>query len=212
MPIKGRRRQARLLLLSLRDGAAHKPRAPSSALLLKEDPVADPFLGEIRLFSFAFAPKNWAQCNGQLLPVQQNQALFALLGVRYGGNGTTNFNLPDLRGRVPLSYGVSPVSGTSYAIANNGGAETVAITTTAMPAHNHTYAVSNGAATRPGPNNSRYYAASSPANLYATAMPDVALNSAAIDTIGGGQGHPNMQPFLTINFCIALAGIYPPRN
>lgn len=174
--------------------------------------MAEPFVGEIRLFSFAFAPKNWAQCNGQLLTITQNQALFSLLGIKYGGDAKTNFNLPDLRGRVPLAYGRSPISGTVYQIANTGGAETVTLTTATMPAHNHNYAVSTVAATRIGPNNTRYYSASPPANLYVPANPDTPLNSAAIDTVGGGQAHPNMQPYVTINFCIALTGYYPPRN
>lgn len=174
--------------------------------------MAEPFVGEIRLFSFAFAPKNWAQCNGQLMTITQNQALFSLLGVKYGGNPTTNFNLPDLRGRVPLNYGRSPVSGTVYQIANAGGAEAVTLTAATMPTHNHTYAVSTTAATKIGPNAARYYSASPPANLYVAGQPNVALNAAAVDTVGGGQAHSNMQPYVTLNFCIALTGYYPPRN
>lgn len=174
--------------------------------------MAEPFIGEIRLFSFPFAPKGWAKCDGQVLPIQQNQALFALLGVQYGGDGKTNFNLPDLRGRVPLEFGVSLVSGTTYTIGNSGGLEAVTLTNATMPPHTHSYAVSNLAATKAGPNNTRYYAASPPANLYVVGDPSVPLNAAAIDTVGGGQAHPNMQPYLTISFCIALVGIFPPRN
>lgn len=172
--------------------------------------MAEPFVGEIRIFSFGLAPKNWATCDGQTLMIKQNQALYALLGVRYGGNATTNFILPDLRGRVPLCFGANANRPVQYAIAAKDGKESV--TLTAVAPHNHPFMVSNVPATRSGPAERPY--AVSQANIYAAAQtpPDTALNAASMDNGGGGGAHPNMQPFLTLNFCIALTGIYPPRN
>lgn len=169
--------------------------------------MAEPFLSEIRLMSFNFAPKGWAQCNGQLLPINQNQALFSLLGTTFGGNGQTTFALPDLRGRVPAHMGSNVYLGQAT------GAEAVTLAESHLPAHVHIGKVSDVLATgaspagalvgRKGRLGHDMYGA--PDNL-------TALNPAAGGATGGSQPHLNMQPYLTLNFCIALQGIFPSRN
>lgn len=171
-----------------------------------------PFVAEIRLFSFNFAPKGWAFCNGALLAIVQNQALFALIGTYYGGNGTSTFALPDLRSRVPLHMGTSP--GGSYTIGQSSGTENVTLLTTQIPAHNH---LAETVAT-PG-------TAKSPiGNLLAQTNPNttfrygpdaaniVTLNPASIQPAGGNNPHTNIQPYLAMNYCIALSGLFPSRG
>lgn len=173
----------------------------------------DPFLGEIRINAFDFAPHGYATCDGQLLNISQNQALFSLLNFRFGGNGSTIFALPDMRGRVPIQKGrgagLSP-----YAVGNAGGAENVALTISEMPTHTHTaQAVSGAQADGKGPLNNFYGQTNPSLNIYAQPGTQVtALHPATVSTAGSSQGHNNMQPFLVLNFCIALTGIYPPRN
>jgi len=189
--------------------------------------VSTPFIGEIRLVSFNFPPKGWTFCQGQLLPINQNQALFSLLGTFYGGNGQTTFALPDLRGRVPISFGQGQGLA-SYSIGQIGGTETLTLLSTQMPQHTHTATPSqltgavpckNGNANqrRPGGNVPAVEAANVTA-VYSTAAPETAeaasVSSVAIAAvnIGGSQPHLNLQPYLVMNYCIALQGIFPSQS
>lgn len=185
--------------------------------------MGDWFIGEIRLFAIppTQIPRGWTACTGQLLPVNQNQALFALLGTRYGGNGTTNFALPDLRGRVPFGYGVGP-NGTTP-IATQGGAEFVTLTTANLPAHTHTVGCLNGNATGQTPVNSVPATSTRPSNAPASApaAPTLfaspggaaqALVANSVQATGGNQPHENRQPYLPMTYCIATQGIFPPRQ
>jgi microcystin-dependent protein len=172
--------------------------------------VPDPFIGEIRIFGFNFAPIGWAMCNGQLLPINQNTALFSLIGTYFGGNGTTTFGLPDLRSRVPINMGQG--SGLSeYVLGQVGGAENVALLATQVPSHSHSVNASDGAAGSTRPAGGVLGRAGS--DIYAAA-PDgsTVMNTGMIANSGGNQPHQNMQPYLTLNFCIALQGVFPPRN
>ncbi len=170
--------------------------------------MSNPFLSEIRICSFNFAPKNWALCNGQLLPINQNQALFALLGTTYGGDGRTNFALPNLQGRVPIHMG------SSFTLGKRGGEETHTIIASEMPAHIHLAGSTSSAGTQTKPQ-SAYPANAAPAQIYSTGgagMQAVAMSSAMISSVGGSQAHENRQPYLVLSFCIALAGIFPSQN
>jgi microcystin-dependent protein len=166
--------------------------------------MSTPFLGEIKMVSFNFAPKNWALCNGQLLPINQNQALFALLGTTYGGNGTTTFALPDLRGRIPLHFSGQTPQGE----ANGETAHT--LIAGEMPQHNHIVSSSSNAPNKPGPSGN-FLATGSSLSPY-TATSDSFLAPQATGSAGGSQPHENRPPFLVVNFAIALAGIFPSRN
>jgi microcystin-dependent protein len=166
----------------------------------------EPFLGEIRLVPFTFAPRGWAICAGQLLPINQNQALFSLLGTNYGGDGRTTFALPDLRGRVPLGAGQSP-TGSSYELGSSGGQETVKLTTSQLPAHSHPVRANSSAATTKKPANGIPAAG----GAYA-ATQDTKMGAAMIGRSGGGQAHDNRQPYLALHYVIALQGIYPSQN
>jgi len=170
--------------------------------------MADPFVAEIRIFPFNFAPTGWAWCDGQLLPISQHTALFSLLGTTYGGNGKSNFALPNLQGRAPMHPGQGP--GLSlHDLGETGGAETVTLLESEMPAHSHTLRATSEDGDRPTPT-ARYLARGT--NLYAAAQH---LNTMAIETLapaGGDQPHNNMQPYLTLHFCIALQGVFPPRE
>lgn len=174
--------------------------------------MTDFFIGQINLFGFDFAPRFWAQCNGQLLAISQNQALFALLGTSYGGNGTTTFALPDLRGRVPIGFGNSGTLG-SFAIGQAAGAEAVTLTTSNLPAHTHTLAATTQVATRRVPTG-RMLATdtSTNAEYYAPPGTTTPLSPNSITATGGTSPHENRQPYLATNFCIALSGIFPSRN
>lgn len=171
----------------------------------------DYFLGCIAIFPFGFAPKGWAQCNGQLLSIQQNAALFSLLGTTYGGNGTTTFALPDLRGRTILSYGTSPV-GTNYVLGEVGGTETVTLLTTQIPSHTHSFNANTASGTAGEPGD--ILASPTGINCYNAPGSPVTLNPGSITPLAGGAStpHNNLQPYLTLNFCIALQGIFPSRN
>jgi microcystin-dependent protein len=174
--------------------------------------MSEPFIGEIRPFGFNFPPRNWALCNGQLLPIAQNQALFALLGTTYGGDGSTTFALPDLRGRVPVHAGSSSAAGTVN-LGEQSGVENVTLTTQQLPSHGHGVAASADLAAATSP--AAAVTGAKPrfgADIYAAAGNPVALSNTAVGNAGGSQPHNNMQPSLTINFCICLIGIFPSRN
>jgi microcystin-dependent protein len=172
--------------------------------------MSEPYLAEIRIFSFEFAPKGWAFCAGQLLPINQNQAIFSLLGTTYGGNGTTNFALPDLRSRVPMHQG--NVQGNVFVEGQTGGVEAHTLSVNEIPSHSHFVNVSSV----PGNSNSpagNFLAQSSRFVLYSgTLSTQTTLQPATVGSAGGGQPHFNLQPYLVLNFCIALAGIFPSRN
>ena len=180
--------------------------------------MSEPFLGQLALFSFNFPPRGWAFCNGQLLQINQNQALFSLLGTFYGGNGQTTFALPDLRSRTPIHLGSQFVMGQA------GGQESHTLLVTEMPTHIHPLNAHSGTATSgalatPAAGNSLAQAFAvqpggvmAPVSRFSNAAPSATLNPAAISSSGGSQPHENRQPFLAINFCIALTGIFPSRN
>jgi microcystin-dependent protein len=163
--------------------------------------MAEPFLSEIRMMSFVFAPRGWALCNGQLLPINQNQGLFSLLGTTFGGDGRTNFALPDLRGRVPIH-----VDG-SHTLGERGGEQAHTLSIAELPTHTHVLNGTTNTGNTPLPTNN--ILADSPSQLYTAPANLTSLNPAAVANTGGSQAHLNMQPFLTISFCIALQGIFP---
>ncbi len=172
------------------------------------------FIGQIMMTGFNFAPKFWALCNGQLLPINQNQALFSLLGTQYGGNGTTNFALPDLRSRTPIGYASSVDPSwqpPAVQIGQASGVENVTLLSTNMPSHTHQLnATTTNGSTR-NPNNAIY--ANTTASIFAASSgPAIPLNPATVAPAGGNQPHPNLQPYSVINFCVALSGIFPSRN
>jgi microcystin-dependent protein len=176
--------------------------------------MADPFVAEIRIFPFNFAPKGWAWCDGQLLPLSQNTALFSLLGTTYGGNGKSNFGLPDLQGRAPMHPGQGP--GLSlHDLGETGGSETVSLIESEIPAHAHTIFASTAAADEEGSKNP---AGAVPGGqqgsnaLYTAFAAPVATAPQALAPAGGDQPHNNMMPYLTCYFCIALQGVFPPRG
>ena len=171
--------------------------------------MTEPFLGEIRMFGFNFAPQGWAFCNGQLLPINQNQALFALLGNMYGGNGTTTFALPNLQSRVPVGQGQG-AGLSSYVAGQAGGAETVTLAAAQMPAHGHSVKASSSAAGSNKPDGRAL--ARSQSHTYA-AKPDssTVMHANMLGEAGSGEPHANIQPHLALNFCIAMVGIFPTR-
>jgi microcystin-dependent protein len=176
--------------------------------------VSNPFVGEIRIFAGNFAPKGWATCDGQLIPLSQNTALFSLLGTTFGGNGTSNFGLPDLRGAAPMQPGQGP--GLSlYDLGQSGGEQTVTVLQTEMPAHPHTLQADARPANLNSPNPNNSLARSTPAMLYKTGTPIPAttqMSGQIIAPSGGSLPHNNMQPYLVLTFIIALQGVFPPRS
>ncbi len=164
--------------------------------------MTTPYLAEIRIVSFNFAPKGWALCDGQLLPINQNQALFALLGTTYGGNGQTNFALPDFRGRSPLHFG------SGFVLGERSGEEVHTLNSAEIPAHTHPVSASSATANAGSPANASWPAAAGAYDLSAT----TAMSPSGISPTGGSQAHNNMQPYLVLNFVIALQGIFPSRN
>jgi microcystin-dependent protein len=165
--------------------------------------MATPYLGEIRVFSFGFPPKGWALCNGQTLAINQNQALFALLGTTYGGNGTTTFQLPNLQARMPIHVGNGFTQG------QVGGEATHTLISSEMPSHNHSAIGVTTTASSPAATNATW--AASAKNPYSTAH-NTTMAPGVLGNTGGSQSHDNMPPYLTLNFCIALNGIFPSRN
>jgi microcystin-dependent protein len=172
--------------------------------------MADPFVAEIRIFGFNFAPKGWAFCNGQILPISQNTALFSLLGTTYGGDGKSTFALPNLQGNAPMHPGQGP--GLSlHDLGEIGGSGSVTLLESEVPAHTHGMRASLDDADLAIPQPSRSLAKAS-ANLYSTSGGTSPLAPQALTLAGGGLPHNNMQPYLTLNFCIALQGVFPPRG
>ncbi|TSE11601.1 phage tail protein [Mesorhizobium intechi] len=172
--------------------------------------MADPFVAEIRIFPFNFAPKGWAWCDGQLLPISQNTALFSLLGTTYGGNGKSNFALPDLQGNAPMHPGQGP--GLSlHDLGETGGSEYVTLLESEMPMHAHTMMSNVNPANLATPSPVRSLARTSPGQSYTATATLTPLNNQAVGPAGGSLPHNNMQPYLTCYFCIALQGVFPPR-
>ena len=171
--------------------------------------MSEPFLAEIKILAFNFAPRGWALCDGQILPINQHQSLFSLLGTTYGGDGRTSFALPDLRGRTPIHVGSS--NGTSYNLGQLSGVEGVALSVSEIPTHTHTARASSDLGNNPNPA-TRVLADTAPNELYHEANDLVALRAGTIANAGGGQAHDNMQPYLVLNYCIALLGVFPSRN
>ena len=169
--------------------------------------MSEPFLSEIRLMSFVFAPKGWALCNGQLLPINQNQPLFSLLGTTFGGDGRVNFALPDLRGRTPIHVG------SGHTLGERGGEQAHTLSIAELPTHVHVLNGSGTAGNAALPNTGQgNLPALSPQQVYSATGNISAMNAAAVTNVGGSQAHLNMQPFLTLNYCIALQGIFPSPN
>jgi microcystin-dependent protein len=165
--------------------------------------MAEPFLAEIRIMSFNFAPKGWAMCNGQLLPINQNQALFSLLGTTYGGDGRVNFALPNLRGQVPIHQG------SGHTLGERAGQEAHTVTMAEMPTHVHQMQASSANANTEISTNALLASSN---NVYRGSGNPTTLSPSAISNVGGSQAHTNMQPYLVLTFCIALQGIFPSQN
>ena len=176
--------------------------------------MTNPFVAEIRIFPFNFAPTGWAFCNGQILPLSQNTALFSLLGTTYGGDGKSNFALPNLQGSAPMHPGQGP--GLSlHDLGETGGSATVSLLESEIPSHSHTLQASPRTADLDNPSPTNALGRSAPQQLYlqsATTPQLVAMSDSTIAPAGGDQPHNNLMPYLTLNFCIALQGVYPPRT
>jgi microcystin-dependent protein len=170
--------------------------------------MAEPFLSEIRIMSFVFAPKGWALCNGQLLPINQNQALFSLLGTTFGGDGRVNFGLPDLRSRVPIHVG------SGHTLGERGGEQSHTVSISELPTHTHVLQASSSPANAspPSPQNATILADSAPGQAYGSPAGLAAMGPSHVTNTGGSQAHLNMEPFLVLSFCIALQGIFPSPN
>lgn len=164
--------------------------------------MAEPFLSEIRIMSFGFAPKGWALCNGQLLPINQNQALFSLLGTTYGGDGRVNFALPNLQGNVPIH------TGSGFTLGEKGGEQAHTLSIAEIPTHTHVANASNNPGNTTDPTNN-LLGNSAPNNLFGPVQNLAAMRAGTVGNVGGNQAHLNMQPFLVLTFCIALQGIFP---
>ena len=171
--------------------------------------MSEPFLAEVRIVGFNFAPRGWAFCDGQILPINQNQSLYSLLGTTYGGDGRTSFALPDLRGRSPQHED----AGNGFTLGGKGGSETHLLTVDEMPQHDHALSAQSSQADSPAPTGNRL-AASAPSEVYQFGAPAnlAPLEAQTVASVGGGQAHNNMQPYLALNFVIALQGLFPSRN
>lgn len=168
--------------------------------------MGTPYMGEVKIISFTYAPKGWALCNGQFLPINQNQALFSILGTQYGGNGQTTFALPDLRGRTPIHWG------SGFTLGQRSGEEFHTLTQSEMPQHLHFAQASTAAANNNIPDNTMLLGNSAPNDLYTGAAGLVAMQPATVSNVGGSQPHENRQPFTVVNFIIALQGVFPSQN
>ena len=174
--------------------------------------MSNPFVAEIRMFPFNFAPKGWAMCNGQLMALSQNTALFSLLGTNYGGDGKSTFGLPNLQGSVAI-HTDQFTGGGQYPIGDTGGSATVALLTTEMPSHQHVVQCDTSAIQTKlgGPSNS-VPSNTSPKQIYSDVTSNTQMNPSMISVAGGSQPHNNLQPYLVVNYCIALQGVFPSRN
>lgn len=170
--------------------------------------MSEPFIAEIRIFPYNFAPRGWAFCNGQLLPIAQNTALFSLIGTIYGGDGRTTTALPDLQGRAAMHPGRGPGL-TDRRLGEKGGSETATLTSQQMPNHTHGLTATDRDGRFADPAN-KYFGAGN--QMYSSGSPDTALKDTSLETAGGAASHTNMQPFQALNFCIALQGLYPSRS
>lgn len=168
--------------------------------------MSSPFIGEIRMFGGNFAPAGWAFCNGAILPIDQNDALFNLIGTTYGGDGQTTFALPDLQSRIPVHVGPG------FALGQSGGVESVTLTTSQIPAHSHVPQANNAAGTQVSPANGVWASTSPSLNNYSNVAPSVTMDPAACGSSGGSQPHDNMVPFLAVNFILSLFGIFPSQT
>lgn len=167
--------------------------------------MSEPFISEIKIFSFNFPPKGWAFCNGQLLPINQNQALFSLMGTTYGGDGRQTFGLPNLQGRCAMHMG------NGHTLGERGGEQSHTLNVSEMPAHTHVPVGNSGSGDQPSPKGNYWATDNADAVLY-NSTPNSAMSPAAVLPAGGSQAHNNMAPFLTLSFCIALQGIFPSQN
>ena len=168
--------------------------------------MSSPFIGEIRMFGGNFAPVGWAFCNGALMPIAENDALFNLIGTTYGGDGQTTFALPDLQSRVPVHVGPG------FALGQSGGVESVTLTTSQIPAHSHVPQANSAAGTQPSPANGVWASTNPSINNYSNVAPSLNMDPAAIGPSGGSQPHDNMVPFLAVNFILSLFGIFPSQT
>lgn len=171
--------------------------------------MSEPFLAEVRIVAFNFAPRGWAFCDGQILPINQNQSLYSLLGTTYGGDGRTSFALPDLRGRTPIHVGRSN-GGDYHQLGSKGGEETHTLSAAEMPQHVHAVQATNDAPTADTP--AGHVLASAGVNAYGSLDTPVDMGPGSVSNVGSGQAHDNMQPYIAVNFCIALRGLFPSRN
>src|SRR4030095_3387751 len=168
--------------------------------------MAEPFLSEIRIMSFGYAPRGWALCNGQFLPINQNQALFSLLGTTFGGNGQTNFALPNLQGKTPIHVGQG------FVLGQTGGEQAHTLTISELPVHVHILNGTSTAASQPVPTGALLATSAATDPIYGQPTSLVAMSAGTLANVGGSQAHLNMQPFLVLNFCIALQGIFPSQT
>ena len=175
--------------------------------------MSSPFVAEIRMFGFNFAPTGWAQCNGQLIPISQNTALFSLIGTYYGGDGKSTFALPDLEGKSPMFWGKGS-STSEYSLGQSAGSETITLLTSEMPFHTHSLMGANETGEQKTLASNVALVNAAGGNIYQTNTTQnlTQMNPQAISIAGGGQPHNNMQPLLTVNFCIAIQGVFPARQ
>ncbi|MCB1057055.1 MAG: phage tail protein [Acidobacteria bacterium] len=171
--------------------------------------MSEPFLAEVRIVGFNFAPRGWAFCDGQILPINQNQSLYSLLGTTYGGDGRTTFALPDLRGRTPIHVGRSD-GGEHHSLGQKSGEETHTLSVNEMPQHDHVAYADSTDGNTPVPQGG--FLSQTPSRIYNDPTNLVDLRSGTVTNVGGSQAHDNMQPYLALNFCIALQGLFPSRN
>jgi len=170
-----------------------------------------PYVGELRIFAGAFAPSGWSFCEGQLMPISENQTLFNLIGTTYGGDGQSTFGLPDLRGRIPLHMGQGPGIANNYQIGEKAGVEEVTLSPTQIPSHSHAMRGSSGNGSQSTPENN-VLASSTLARLYTGNTPNLAMAPTSISATGNSQPHSNMQPYLCVNYIISLFGVFPSQN